>query len=149
MHVLKTQLSSWWSQGSAIPCMWWPFSTGLGVVCGSHWTVFGCSDVSLLRLRAGLGKSLAGLCGFLGRLWALRCHIYSFLIYSFFMYIFVLLSWAPLRRWMPRSGAVSRAFDTTLVQFKGWSATRVSLQGCCRSWDTSRFFTGNPLGPTV
>ena len=34
------------------------------------------------------------------------------------------------------------------AQFKGWSATGVSLGFCC-SWDASRFFTGSPLGPTV
>ncbi len=49
---------------------------------------------------------------------------------------------------MPWWGVVSRAFDMTLAQFKGGSALEVSL-GFCRSWDTSRFFTGSPLGPTV
>ncbi len=59
---------------------------------------FGCSDIGLLSLDAGLGTSLTGLCDFLGRLWALGYNIYSFLIYSFFMYNLLLFSWAPLRR---------------------------------------------------
>ncbi len=107
---------------------WWlPFTMGIEVICGSD-----CASDARISASAIWVPAWGWICHHSSKLRAI-----CFLIYILLIYILFNLCWAPLGRWMPQWGVVSRAFDTTQAWFKG------SFLRCLS------FFMGNPLGPTT